>query len=300
MSTKRLSKTVIEGGRSGYNKHERHYSHAEVRAEERDYLKAVVSDPDLADELEIGDHRPVMKDFRDKLSPMYRWIEAQVGRPWDEVRAEVFQKFDTRTTAGRHITFDHLLKEIVETDSGFDNRGQIADPNIPKITHQGRYYYSSYPTYYVDRTGILQKRRYNRYRNWQYQPIADQEYKDAEAWLNNRMIGLVDGKLHWFVPTEGIWKASWFEPFKAYDRWTRHELCYFSLENGMYYVSNPSLAVEMSDVGFTCKSHGDHWEKVAHPAGFRRRGELTATEVKVFHSFKQKIQQDILSYTKGR
>ncbi len=241
-----------------------------------------------------------MKGFTDKLSPMYRWIEAQVGRPWDEVRAEVFQKFDTRTTAGRHITFDHLLQQVVETDTGFDERGHIADPEIPKTTY-GRYYYGSYAEYYVDQQGILCKRdRSRRYRSawYLYQRITDQEYKDAEAWLNNRMIGLMDGKLHWFTPTEGVWKASWFEPFKAYDTFTRHELCYFSLENGMYNIANPSLAIP--SLGITCKAHGDHWEKVAKPAGFRRRGELTATEVKTFRSFKKKIQEDILSYTKDR
>lgn len=301
MSTKKLSRTVIEGGRHGYNKYERRHSHAEVRAEERDYLKQVMSNLDLADEIEIGEKRPVMKEFTDKLSPMYRWIEAQVGRPWDAVRAEVFQKFDTRTTAGRHITFDHLLKEIVETE--YDNRGQIADPNIPKTTHRGRYYYSSYADYYVDQQGTLCKRdNSRRYRSawYLYQRVSDQEYKDAEAWLINRMVGLVDGKLHWFMPTEGVWKASWFEPFKAYDTFTRHELVYFSLENGMYDVCSPGLIASLGAINMTGKAHGDHWEKVAHPACFRRRGELTATEVKAFRSFKKKIQEDILSYTKGR
>ncbi len=49
MATKKLSRTVIEGGRHGYNKYERRNSNAEVRAEERDYIKAVMTDLDLAD-----------------------------------------------------------------------------------------------------------------------------------------------------------------------------------------------------------------------------------------------------------
>lgn len=304
MATKKLSRTVIEGGRHGFNKYERRNSHAEVRAEERDYIKAVMCNLDLADEIEIGERRPVMKEFTDKLSPMYRWIDAQVGRPWSEVRSEVFQKFDTRTTAGRHITFDHLLREIVETESGFDKHGHIADPDIPAVPANPKYkYYSrwSVADYYVDRQGILRKREESRrrYRSWYlYQRVTDQEYKDAEVWLNNRMVGLVNGKLHWFMPTEGVWKASWFEPFKAYDTWTRHELIYFILENGLYEVMHPSLT--LPQYGITGKAHGDHWEKVPKPFGFRQRGELTATEAKTFHSFKKKIQEDILSHTRDR
>jgi hypothetical protein len=298
MSTKKLSRTVIEGGRHSYNKWERRHSHAEVRAEERDYLKQVMSNLELAEELEIGEKRPVMKEFTDKLAPMYRWLETQVGRPWSEVRSEVFTKFDTRTTAGRHITFDHLLREIVETDSGFDNRGHIPDPNIPKTTH-GRYYYGSYASYYVDQTGILRAKEHSRYhQSWYWEKISDQEYKDAEAWLQNRMVGEKDGKLYWYVPTQGVWKASWFEPFKAYDTYTRHELCYCSLENGLYEVMHPSLAAPQ--YGITGKAHGDYWQKVEKPSSFRRRGELTSTEVKTFRSFKKRIQNDILSFTKDR
>src|SRR5580692_493657 len=123
MSSKRLSKTVIEGGRHGYNKWERRHSHAEVRAGERDYLKQVITDPELADDIDIEAVRPVMKEFTDKLAPMYRWLDTQIGRPWSEVRSEIFTTFDTRTTAGRHITFDHLLSSVVETNSGFDKFG---------------------------------------------------------------------------------------------------------------------------------------------------------------------------------
>ncbi len=51
----------------------------------------------------------VRKDFRDKLGPAERWLASQVGRPWDKVYAELRARFDIRTTAGRHVVFDHLL-----------------------------------------------------------------------------------------------------------------------------------------------------------------------------------------------
>ena len=73
MSTKRMSKTVIEGGRGTRNKFERYQSNAEVRAAQRDYLKEVMADPEFAYEDEIPERQTVYKDFRDKLRPHHRW-----------------------------------------------------------------------------------------------------------------------------------------------------------------------------------------------------------------------------------
>ena len=47
MATKRLSRTAIEGGRSGYNKHERRQSYSDERARVRDELRKLVVDADL-------------------------------------------------------------------------------------------------------------------------------------------------------------------------------------------------------------------------------------------------------------
>ena len=114
MSKKNLARTAIEGGRYGRNKWERRYSHRTDRAAERNYMSKVEHDVEYFDDYDIKPSAPVYKEFKDKLSPMYRWLHAQVGRKWDEVRSEVAEKFDTRTTAGRHITYDHLLSSVEE------------------------------------------------------------------------------------------------------------------------------------------------------------------------------------------
>src|SRR5580698_1849205 len=112
MSTKNIAHTVIEGGRHKSNKWDRRHSHADVRAKLKNYLADVMKDIEVAYEEDVEPIEPVYQGFTDKLRPMYRWLRKQAGRPWDEVRSEVFEKFDTRTTAGRHITFDHLLKSV--------------------------------------------------------------------------------------------------------------------------------------------------------------------------------------------
>lgn len=302
MSTKNLARTVIEGGRYGYNKWERRHSHAEVRAQERDYLNEVMIDLEAADEKEIDPPRHIPKGFTDKLAPMYRWLEAQVGRPWNEVRSEVFTKFDTRTTAGRHITFDHLLREVVETDSGFDDRGFIANPDIETLNSRKRYW--SFSEYYVDTDGFLRKTdiEYRAWRRSRYQSVSEQEYRDAESWLNNRMVMEQGGKYYWLSPTKDVWMATWFEPGKSYDRYTQQKLRYYVRSNGSHEVSQAHIS-SWDPTGFIYTKamvHSDYWEEIESPYSFRQRGELTPAEVKEFRSFKEKIRVDISVHGKGR
>ena len=124
MSTKNLARTIIEGGRHTGNKWDRRNSHAEERAALKNYMSEVTLDPSNYDEYDVEPIEPIYKSFDDKLSPIYRWLHRQVGRLWDEVRSDISKTFDTRTTAGRHIVYDHLLNSVEVT------------PDL----HYGRYY----------------------------------------------------------------------------------------------------------------------------------------------------------------
>ncbi|UJR83280.1 hypothetical protein [Sandaracinus amylolyticus] len=109
MSTKDLSRTVVEGGRYFRNRDDRRQSHRDERAIERAYLRDVRLDPDLADARVPERAQRVGRGSRDKLSPAERWLATHVGRPWREVEGEIFATFDTRTLMGRHVVIDHLL-----------------------------------------------------------------------------------------------------------------------------------------------------------------------------------------------
>lgn len=109
VSTKRLSRTVIEGGRYHYNKLERRRSHRKPRHEGRRICTALALDPDLADVVTFQRRQPIGHHFRDKLAPAERWLRAQTGRLWCEVEGEILSRFDVRSLAGRHIVYDHLL-----------------------------------------------------------------------------------------------------------------------------------------------------------------------------------------------
>lgn len=284
MTTKRLSKTVIEGGRYGRNKSDRYQSNAEVRQEERDFLKAAKIDPDLADEIDIDKRTKVSKDFSDKLSPVKRWLKSKVGEPWAEVRKEVFEKFDTKTTAGRHITFDHLLRDVVDTESGYDRYGRHPlDKDRP-----------AFEPFFVDEKGVLRK---NDQKHWpKYVPYPAQEELDrASKFLSNRIITEKGGKFWWCVSTSGIWRVQWEEVKSVYGGAIKR-LQYSFLTNGHH-----ETVVRLFGLSeFKTVKHEDYYQPTDKPFSFRKRGELTKKEVKELKSFDERIVGEILAFGKGR
>jgi hypothetical protein len=299
MSRKNLAKTVIEGGRVNSNKWDRRHSSKEERVRIKQYLHKVLQDVEHADEIIEPEREHVYKEFNDKLGPMYRWIEAQVGRSWSEVRSEISEKFDARTTAGRHILFDHLLSSIVDTQSGFDKYGYISDPDIP-ITNEQRYSHRLFfHRYYVNQDGILCKcKEYRKtYRNL-HQYVTEEEYRAAGDWLAGRMIVKKEGILYWCLPMDGVWKSSWLPLYTAVDYYVKKELKYYLYDNGLYQpAAIPNFPYNDS---YTGKTHGDHWEYIEQPFSFRQRGPLSEEEIEQFKSLKKRLQNEILDFSKGR
>lgn len=177
MSTKNLARTVIEGGRTSGSCWNRRYSDRVHRQLQRGLVSQWAQGPGL-DDLVVPAQRRAFRAFDDKLSPAKRWLQRQVGRPWNRVRAELLATFDTRTTAGRHIVFDHMLL-WVENDHGF-----------------GRW-----ANFTVDRHGLL------RWRNleWPGFPRKPEALPlpqaKLELWLAGRRVGGVGEVLFWYVPT---------------------------------------------------------------------------------------------------
>ena len=96
MATKNLARSVIEGGRCGYYQMEVAKYAAKERAELRAFAGRVARDPDEADGVPPPKRQPVHVCFADKLSPAFRFLEANCGRPWMKVRGELFARFDIR------------------------------------------------------------------------------------------------------------------------------------------------------------------------------------------------------------
>ncbi|HEX2670156.1 MAG TPA: hypothetical protein VHM25_04750 [Polyangiaceae bacterium] len=176
MSKKHLARTVIEGGRDGWSKFHRRYSHAAARAAQHRQEHELLAGRD-ADEAVFEPLWPVHRSFSDKLGPARRFLRSQVGRPWDKVQAELFERFDTRTTAGRHILYCHLLREV----------------ELDRITR--------YDTFYVSAHGIL---RWQQRKRWSYvygqrEPLPEPRHV-VDAWLASRRVTWRDSNAYWLLP----------------------------------------------------------------------------------------------------
>lgn len=53
------------------------------------------------------------KQFNDYLNPLYRWMDKQVGRPWDKVQSDLHQMLDSRKTTDQHV-WDHVKTHVEE------------------------------------------------------------------------------------------------------------------------------------------------------------------------------------------
>lgn len=181
MSKKNLSKTIIEGGRTKRSKHDRRESLRTTRRTGRCQLR---SHSDY-EELELPPRIQFIESsfdqkFYDKLGPLKRWIGSQVGRSWDSIYSEIKEKFDTRTTPGRHVVYDHLFQYV--NVNGLESR-KGAD-------------------YYVDGTGILRENENSWRRLYARRTSIFRELSRAFAWLKHRKIGQLGQYYYWFEATK--------------------------------------------------------------------------------------------------
>jgi hypothetical protein len=214
MSSKRLKKTVIEGGRSSYNKYERRESSKNLRAKNRDHNNKVKKLLDTEEAPPAPKRKPVRKDFRDKLSPVHRWVDKQVGKSWDKVFSDICKKYDTRNLASRHIIYDHILSDIHGT--GF---------------RQFSFLKPEYYRWYIDDDGILCKGYEHKHRYTGVYQDSPEWKKRADAFHREKMtqqfgdkcIEKHGQKYYWAHPVY-MSRTIPATPFKAAitDRWISH------------------------------------------------------------------------------
>lgn len=295
MSTKRLQKTVIEGGRYGRNKWERRHSHADVRAKLKNYLADVMKDLEVAEEEDVEPLEPVYQDFKDKLSPMYRWLRKQVGRVWDDVRSEITEKFDTRTTAGRHIVFDHLLKSV---QVGKEEWRYYGTRGYDDLTS------SSDNDYYVDDEGILRKKLYTG-RRYRPDPVPPFDTKRIANWLNGRLVGKVGSKYFWFAPVDKtkkhggyshIWRTTWGSP-RAYYGYNPNHPNFEYLHYEITYKRNFDGVLVMEDGKYIEVERKAVWRSGS--PNLRQDRKLNAKEMDFWNTLPQYYQTRILELAPG-
>jgi hypothetical protein len=108
-------------------------------------------------------------------------MRKRIGRPWREVEGDIRATFDTRSLAGQHIVFDHMLPTYHPPQAGW---------------RVGR------TSFVVDDEGILReqpRRPYAPYRWYGGSPPPLPEW--VVRWLHGRKVGLRGARAYWLEPT---------------------------------------------------------------------------------------------------
>lgn len=284
MSTKKLQKTVIEGGRVKHNKWERRYSSKEERAYLREYISNFQKDIEYVENNVVKPRRTVYKEFRDKLGPMHRWLHSQVGRNWNDVKSEVFEKFDTRTTAGRHITYDHLLSSVEEVpDLRYRHYYYLSD----LTDHQSHYKND----FYVDDAGILRVKEYVPYRT----KVSKFDTASIANWLNGRVVGKIGKKLFWFIPADKNKKGGYSHEWKT--QWGRGASYYseYALRYLYLYYDN-IYSKEVDEAGNRKIIDRKPVWRESIPS-FRQDRKLNEKELVFWNSIPEYYQNKVLEYS---
>lgn len=141
--------------------------------------------------------------LNENLSPLRRYLRAQVGRPWSKVYSEIASGIDRRNTVQQHIC-QHLddfiaIQVGILGDRLIDLRGQRYRNN-DTIGQE----------LYVDpRTGLI--RHNQRYRSWKREEAERNRLRQAEIRLRRRVI---DSRTQLLL-LEGAWFAVHVESLPA-------------------------------------------------------------------------------------
>ena len=140
------------------------------------------------------------KHFTDLLGPLVKFLQSNVGRPWDKVYSELCAHLDRRKTTGRHV-FEHL-EQYVEVNCFVGDNGKIyARQNSYGIRLIGS---DASINYYVDpRNGLLRKEKFR------VSPaiIAYRDRKDRNT-IERKPISLHQS----YVRINGIWYIGDYVP----------------------------------------------------------------------------------------
>jgi hypothetical protein len=101
------------------------------------------------------------KELNENLKPLYRWLDAQVGRPWSKVYSELRAKLDLRSATQLHI---------MQHATGFGRPGSGYVETSPRVKEDGTLDFG-WRLYVDPKTGIL--RSAGQTRRWRAPKTVD-------------------------------------------------------------------------------------------------------------------------------
>ncbi len=144
------------------------------------------------------------KDLNENLAPLKRYLESQLGRPWNKVYAEICENLKPSSTVQQHVR-DHLDDFVA----------RMTRMHAGKVVATGRWggertLDEDYRLYYVHpRTGLL--RRNDKPRSWSArQKDRQKAHEDARA----ARMRVLDPMLHLHRLDDGAWYEVQLAPVK--------------------------------------------------------------------------------------
>jgi hypothetical protein len=263
MSTKKLSRTLSENDRS--SKKDRRFLHKEHRANERAYLDNIRKDIDYADDDKTPFRQRMWHSYRGSFhcSPAFRWLKAQLGRVWNDVRSELAKELDSGSDA-----FKYLAKKV-EDNQDFRYSGYASNLDYKTESH-------SKNDFFVDDLGILRIKTYvprSHFAHCNTQKVAE--------WLNGRIVSRIGNKAYWCIPVS---RSAWA------DEWR----CIWNGYNGLVYEKLVFASIWKGD---KLEHNVPQWKPYLSHIYSRQDKEFNKEEYDFWNSIPEYYQKIILKYS---
>lgn len=136
------------------------------------------------------------KELNENLNPLRRFLNKQIGRPWNDVYSEICDGLDTGSTVKQHVR--QHISDFVSTKTFYNDNGDLRCATRWGIKH---YLYNDL---YVDPDGILRGRDTPKVNNYKV-------YRKTRAAEKDRIEREVDN-LHSYVKFNDLWFFVTYEP----------------------------------------------------------------------------------------
>jgi hypothetical protein len=170
---------------------------------------------DVASKLGIKRGHQDRKYLNENLAPLRRYLESQVGRPWNKVYAELSQGIDRRNTVQEHI-YAHIESYVAVHTQWLDTgEGRASNGACVRLIGSrwwgatGRLADSHVLMYVHPLTGILLN---NRYRRSYSERARQRRAKDEDS---SRLTRIVISQVQEFHRIDELWFAIDFTEFAA-------------------------------------------------------------------------------------